>query len=80
MKFRHAWRVTAAVVFMILLIVASLLSNIFYTNHVVHELCGIINITANAPVPKGANPANPSRQYSAQIHQDFVNLQTEYDC
>jgi hypothetical protein len=65
---------------MVLLIVASLLSNIFYTNHVVHELCGVINITANAPVPSGANAANPSRLYAEKIHNDFVALQKEYDC
>ena len=77
---RRAWKTIAAVGLILLFTFGGITLSAVYTNHVVHELCAIINTTASTPVPSGANKANPSRLSQLRVHNEFVQLQKEYGC
>lgn len=82
---RRAMIVSSAIVLVAILFVGAVLADFFISQHEasqeVRQLCGIINLVADKPVPKPTDPsANPSRVDLYDFYLAFKQVQSRYGC
>lgn len=81
----HAMKVALALVTVILLLIAGLVVEYAVAAHVAwhtqQQWCDTLNLLTKDKVPEPADPAaNPSREQTYQLYEDFVHLRGTFGC
>lgn len=82
---RHAFIISSAVAVAIVLLISAVTGDFFIAQHEarqeVRQLCSVINLVAENPVPEPSNPgANPSRNDLYKFYVAFKTIQHAYGC